>query len=277
MSGHEDRDKHKCFEGLQEIMHQAAVSAQMHSAVAWLRAALQLSASEEKQRAEVDSCMEVTYNQLKAELDQCRHLIAALRWQIKETKEALELDDPKLQDMMAKVQAETADLHQQLPARVKLSADPPSEARGGRVRLGGGVPPRGVAASGGKLGVPGLKFEAIDVDGDGMLSKDELQSKMRNMGWSFEEAGQTFAVMDRDADGGISASEFAAFCQMEDKNLEVGTLSGIAKLRQKLAVMQKAHAPKPVEMVLKLGLDFRCVLYKTISTLENSFYRMCSL
>ena len=273
-------------------MNHAAVSVQMHAAVAWLRDALELSASEdgevedlkerlaamEKQRAEVDSCMEATYNHLKAELDQCRQLIDALRRQIKETKDALELDDPKLQDMMAKVQVETADLHQQLQARIKLAADPPSEDRGSRVRLGAGMPPCGVAASGGKLGEHGLKFEAMDVDGDGVLSKDELQSTLRDMvGWSWEKAGQTFAAMDRDGDCGISATVFAAFCQMEDKKLEAGTLSGIVKLRQKLAVMQKVHAPKPVDMVLKLGLDFRCVRHRTISTLENTLYIICSL
>ena len=53
-----------------------------------------------------------------------------------------------------------------------------------------------------------------------------------------EEAEQTFKAMDRDGDGGISADEYAAFCQMEDKNLEFGTLDGIAKLRQQLANLQ---------------------------------------
>jgi hypothetical protein len=58
------------------------------------------------------------------------------------------------------------------------------------------------------------------------------------MGWSVEEAEQTFKAMDRDGDGGISANEYAAFCQMEDKNLQLGTLNGIAILRQLLANLQ---------------------------------------
>jgi Ca2+-binding EF-hand superfamily protein len=58
------------------------------------------------------------------------------------------------------------------------------------------------------------------------------------MGWSLEEAEQTFKAMDRDGDGGVSANEYAAFCQMEDKNLQFGTLNGIAKLRQQLADLQ---------------------------------------
>ena len=79
---------------------------------------------------------------------------------------------------------------------------------------------------------------------------------LRNMRWSLEEAAQTFAAMDSDGDSGISANEFAAFCQMQDKKLEADTLSGIAKLRSELAVMRKALAPNPVEIILKLGLDF---------------------
>ena len=84
-----------------------------------------------------------------------------------------------------------------------------------------------------------------------MLSKAEFQSKLRIMGWSLEEAEQTFKAMDRDGDGGISANEYAAFCQMEDKNLEFGTLDGIAKLRQQLADLQAqlaAMAGKDTEM-----------------------------
>jgi hypothetical protein len=96
-----------------------------------------------------------------------------------------------------------------------------------------------------------------------VLSKEELQSRLRNMGWSLEEAAQTFAAMDRDGDGGISANEFAAFCQMQDKKLQAGMLSGLLHLRRHLAAMAKANEPKPVRMIMKLGLDFRCALYRT--------------
>ena len=224
-------------------------------------------ADSEKQRAE----LEETHSDLKAEHGKCADLIAALRRQIQETKDALELDDLKLEDMTAKVQAETANLQRQLQAQVKAL---PSEVGGNRMKLGtGGAPPRSVggtfperaaeAASRGKLGEPGLKFEAMDVDGDGVLSKQELQSRLRIMGWSFEEAAQTFAAMDRDGDGGISAIEFAASCQMQDKKLQAGTLAGLRNLRQELADIKKAHAPKPVGMIMKLGLDFRCAVYRS--------------
>ena len=291
--------------GLREIMHQAEVSEDMHGAWTWLRDALRYAggafwttstcsnctsdktkvshmhrmiaskgveiddlknglAATEKQHAELGQ----TYNHLKAEHDKCPDLIAALRRQIKETKDAVELDDSTLENLTVKVHVESAYLKKQLQARVKLAAAPPNEARVGRVRLGAGFPPRVgdapvlLTTSGGKLGEPGLKFEAMDMDGDGVLSKEELQSKLRNMRWSLEEAAETFAAMDRDGDGGISANEFAAFCQMQDKKLEAGTLSGIAKLRAELAVMRKALAPKPVEIIVKLGLDFWFVLYR---------------
>jgi septal ring factor EnvC (AmiA/AmiB activator) len=74
----------------------------------------------------------------------------------------------------------------------------------------------------------------MDVDEDGVLSKSEFQSKMSIMGWSLEEAEQTFQAMDHDGDGGISANEYDAFCHMQDKTLEFGTLDGITNLRQQL-------------------------------------------
>jgi hypothetical protein len=120
------------------------------------------------------------------------------------------------------------------------SAAAPTEAKDGRVKLGAGAcPPKNrapvLAASGGK---PGLEIKAMNVDGDGVLSQQELLSKLRNMGWSLERAEQTFKCIERDGDGGISANEYAAFCQMEDKNLEFGTLTGIANLRQQFADRQ---------------------------------------
>ena len=194
-----------------------------------------------------------TYIFLKTEHGKLLDLIAALRRQIKETKDALELDNPKLIDIKDKVQAETADRQKQLETSVKVASTAPTEAKGGRVKLGAGAPRKDgalpvPAASGGK---DGLEFGAMDLDGDGVLSKAELHSKLRIMGWSVEEAEQTFKAMDRDGDGGISANEYAAFCQMEDKNLEFGTLNGIAKLRQQLADLQAqlaAMAGKDAEM-----------------------------
>jgi hypothetical protein len=38
----------------------------------------------------------------------------------------------------------------------------------------------------------------MDGDGDRVLSKEELQEKLYNMGWSLEEAEKTFNVLDRD-------------------------------------------------------------------------------
>jgi hypothetical protein len=166
--------------------------------------------------------------------------IDALRRQIKETKDALELDDSKFQDITAKVQAETADRQKHLESHIKLAAAAPTETKGGRVKLrADACPQKGsahvLAASSGKTG---LEIGAMDVDGDGVLSKQELESKLRNMGWSMEEVEKTFKVMDRDGDGGISANEYEAFCQMEDKNLEFRTLNGIANLRKQLADRQ---------------------------------------
>jgi hypothetical protein len=193
----------------------------------------QLAASE-KERAEVKE----NYNRLKAEHDEWSDLIAALRRQIKETKDALELDTPKLLEIKNTVQTETADRQEKLKARVKLG--------GGAPPIGGALPVP--AASGGKNG---LEFGAMDLDRDAVLSKAEFKSKLSIMGWSLEEAEQTFKALDRDGDGGISANEYAAFCRMEDKNLEFGTLNGIAKLRQQLADLQAqlaALACKDAEM-----------------------------
>jgi hypothetical protein len=195
--------------------------------------------------------LQAQLDRLKVEHEKCLDLIPALRRQIKETKDALELDTPKLLDIKHKVQAETADRQKQLEARVV--AKQITEAKGGRVKLGAGAPPKGgalpvPAASGGKNG---LEFGAMDLDRDAVLSKAEFKGKLSIMGWSLEEAEQTFKALDRDGDGGISANEYAAFCRMEDKNLEFGTLNGIARLRQQLADLQAqlaAMACKDTEM-----------------------------
>ena len=164
----------------------------------------------------------------------------ALRRQIKETKGAIKLDDPKFQDIKAQVQAETADRQKHQQSRVKLAAAPQTEVKGGRVKLEAGAHLQGAlpmpTASDGKTG---LEFGAIDMDVDGaVLSKEELQSQLCKMGWSVEEAEKTFKAMDRDGYGGISSNEYAAFCQMEDKNLQLGTQDGIAILRQLLVTLQ---------------------------------------
>ena len=193
-----------------------------------------------KDKAEEHVNLHAQVDRLKTERNKCLDLIAALRRQIMETKDAMELDNPKLQDIKAKVQAETADRQKKLEARVKVDAAAPGDAKGGWGKLGAGVPPRGGAlpVPAASYGQPGLEYAATDVDGDGMLSKEELRRQLRNMGWSLEEAEKTFNAMDRDGDGGISANEYAAFCLMEDKNLEFGTLVGIAKLRQQLTDLQ---------------------------------------
>ena len=169
--------------------------------------------------------LQAQLDRLRVEHEKCLDLIPALRKQIKETKDALELDTPKLLEIKNTVKTETDNRQEKLKARVKLGAGAPPK--------GGALPVP--AASGGK---GGLEFGAMDLDGDGVLSKAEFQSKLRIMGWSLEEAEQTFKAMDRDGDGGVSANEYAAFCQMEDKNLQFGTLNGIAKLRQQLADLQ---------------------------------------
>ena len=183
-------------------------------------------AAREKQQAE----LAYMYSSFKVKYDKCLDLIAALRRQIKETKDALELDHPKLLDIKDKVQAETADRQTQLKAHIKVAAAAPNEAKGGRVKLGAGLPHRD-----GDLSVPVASGGKSGLEVGGLLSKAEFQSKMSIVGWSLEEAKQTFQAMDRDGDGGISANEYAAFCHLEDKKLEFGTLDGIANLRQQLA------------------------------------------
>jgi chromosome segregation ATPase len=182
-------------------------------------------------RAELDA-LQKSHDALKLKYAPCPGIIArlqsdldALRRQIKETKDAVDKPMPKLLEVKNTVQTETADRQEKLKARVKLGASAPP--KGGALH--------GPAASGSK---PLPEFGAMDLDGDGMLSKQEFQSRLRIMEWSLEEAEKTFKALDRDGDGGISASEYAAFCQMEDKNLEFETLDGIAKLRQQLANLQ---------------------------------------
>ena len=186
-------------------------------------------------------------DELKSKVALSADSIAALRKQIKETKDALELDDGALHVAKAVVEAETIELEKHLQTRVKsAAANPQASAKGSRVKLGAGAPSRGgkalplplpsPASSGEKASGTGLlEFEAMDGDGDGVLSKEELKRKLQDMGWSVQAAEQTFAAMDRDNDGRISRGEFAAFCGMTDKRLEADTLSGIAKLRQELA------------------------------------------
>jgi hypothetical protein len=135
--------------------------------------------------------LQAQLDRLKVDHDECLDLIAALRRQIKETKDALELDTPKLLEIKNTVQTETSGRQEKLKARMKLGAGAPPK---------GGAQPV-PAASGGKNG---LEFGAMDLDGDGVLSKAEFKSKLSIMGWSFEEAEQTFKAMDRDGDGGIS-------------------------------------------------------------------------
>jgi hypothetical protein len=201
---------------------------------------LQVADQAAKDKTEKHVNLQAQVDRLKTEQNKCLDLIVALRRQIKETRDAMELDNPKLQDLMAKVQAETADRQGKLEARVKVAAAAPGDAKGGWGKLGAGVPPRGGAlpVPAASYDQPGLEYAATDVDGDGMLSKEELQRQLRSMGWSLEEAEKTFKAMDRDGDVGIFSNEYAAFCSMEDKNLEFGTLAGMAKLRETLNNLQ---------------------------------------
>jgi hypothetical protein len=58
----------------------------------------------------------------------------------------------------------------------------------------------------------------------------------------------TFSVF-LPGDGGILASEYAAFCQMEDKNMEFETLNGIVNLRQQLTDLQAELKAARVQVV----------------------------
>ena len=63
-------------------------------------------------------------------------VIAALRQQIKETKDAVELNNPKLLDTKGQVQAETGHLQNQLQARGKRYGEAALWREGGREGAG---------------------------------------------------------------------------------------------------------------------------------------------
>ena len=126
--------------------------------------------------------LQAQLDRLKAEQDKSALLIASLRKQVKETKEALELDDDAIEETRSKVVADAVALEKKVLERVKGAGG----SRSGRVRLGAGAP--------------------------GSLPLPQASEASRE-----EEA------------------------VVEDKKLEAGTLSGIAKLRRELAELRKAH------------------------------------
>lgn len=56
-------------------------------------------------------------------------------------------------------------------------------------------------------------FALVDTDGDGRISADELVALMRNLGdeCTEEQAADTVRAMDSDGDSRISLEEFARF------------------------------------------------------------------
>ena len=134
--------------------------------------------------------LQAQLDRLKGEQDKSALLIASLRKQVKETKEALELDDDAIEKTRSKVVADAVELEKKVLERVKGAGG------SGRVRLGAGAP--------GSQPLP-LAAEA---------SREEE------------------AVV-------------------EDKKLEAGTLSGIAKLRKELAALRKAHDACQAELRAK--------------------------
>ena len=62
-------------------------------------------------------------------------------------------------------------------------------------------------------------FQKHDIDGDGKLSRDELQSMCYELGYflSQEELEFAFARLDSDDSGYVSLSEFEHFWQTDDR------------------------------------------------------------
>ncbi|MDE3722998.1 EF-hand domain-containing protein [Nocardiopsis sp. N85] len=56
-------------------------------------------------------------------------------------------------------------------------------------------------------------FALVDIDGDGLISADELTALMRNLGdeCTDEQAADVVRSMDTDGDSRISLEEFARF------------------------------------------------------------------
>ena len=135
--------------------------------------------------------LQAQLDRMKAEYDKCPGLIASLRKQIKETREALDQDDDAIEQTRSKVVADAVQLEKKVLERVKETG-----GGSGRVRLGAGAP--------GSLQLP--------------LSSE--------------------ATRDEEA-------------VVEDKKLEAGTVSGIAKLRKELAEMRKAHEACTSELKAK--------------------------
>jgi Ca2+-binding EF-hand superfamily protein len=55
---------------------------------------------------------------------------------------------------------------------------------------------------------PGDMFEKIDADGDGKISKSELETAFTQAGGTADQADKIFAKLDTDGDGSVSKTDF---------------------------------------------------------------------
>lgn len=57
---------------------------------------------------------------------------------------------------------------------------------------------------------PGDMFDKIDADGDGKISKSELETAITQAGGSPDQADKLFAKLDKDGDGSVSKTDFVS-------------------------------------------------------------------
>jgi Ca2+-binding EF-hand superfamily protein len=57
---------------------------------------------------------------------------------------------------------------------------------------------------------PGDMFDKIDADGDGKISKSELETAFTQAGGTADQADKLFAKLDKDGDGSVSKADFVS-------------------------------------------------------------------
>ena len=76
--------------------------------------------------------------------------------------------------------------------------------------LAGGTPDLATYLQHHKHGAADQLFAKIDTDGDGKISKQELEAAFKAHGGTAEQADAMFAKLDTDGDGSVSKAEFVA-------------------------------------------------------------------
>ena len=168
---------------------------------------------------------------LRVEHDKCPAVIAGLRKQIKDTKDALEMDDDMLEGSGADVEAGSMETETELHVRVKPGA-PASAQRGRRVKLGagmttGGLPLPVLGASGEDAGAAEAQMhQACTLSGIARLRKELADTRMAH-----EQRGAAVAAKDAEIE------ELKADVVRLDKNL-AQELDGRQALTEQMAKLE---------------------------------------